>query len=249
MITAQTVIQKAYQFWNKPANTRLPVESVVSALNRITAKIFAKMQLTSLNYFAAVTSAFTVNNTTRQRLITEPVSTIIRAESRPTSSTSEDDWEAEDLWDYGDWNNAQNKPLNAVSVYGNVDGMYFVVNRDTSDREFRLIYETEGDLETIIADGIDAEVNGIPLLFQYLFEYALAFECGELIEDDSEEFAKKKKDKMIFLFQEREAAYRELEQWLRNRKPQSVTTREAFNNRRNNGLHRKGDNNGRGFSF
>lgn len=246
-ITALNVIQKAYEFWGKPANTRLPVNSVVSALNRITAKIFAKMQLTSLNYFAGVTSPFTINST-RKRLITEPVSTVIRAESRPANSTSEDDWEAEDIWDYGDWNNAHNKPMNAVSVYGNVDAMYLVVNRDPTNREFRLVYETEGDLASIIADGIDADINGLPLLFQYLFEYALAFECGELIEDDSEEFAKKKKDKMIFLFQEREAAYRELEQWLKNRKPQSVSIREGFNSRRNTGLHRKG-NSGRGFSF
>lgn len=246
-ITALTVIQKAYEIWHKPANSRLPVESVVSALNRITAKIFARMQLTSLNYFAAVSPAFTVNETTRRRLCTEPVSTVVRAESRPTGSASEDDWEEELIWDYGDWNNSQNKPINAVAFYGTPDELYLVVNRDPANREFRFIYETEGDLESIIADGVDADINGLPLLFQYLFEYALAFECGELIEDDSEEFAKRKDKKMIFLFNERESAYRELDQWLRNRKPQSVTTREAFNNRRNTGLHNKDT--GRGFSF
>lgn len=246
-ITALTVIQKAYELWHKPANTRLPVESVVSALNRITADIFAEMQLTSLNYFAAVSSAFTVSDSTRKRLITEPVSTVVRVESRPSGSSSEDDWEEELLWDYGDWNNAGNKPMNAVSVYGNTDAMYLVVNRDPTDREFRMIYETEGDLEGIIADGIDADINGLPVLFQFLFEYALALECGELIEDDSEEFRKRKKDKMVYLSVKTQQAYESLDKWLKNRKPQSVTTREAFNIRRNNGLNRKDS--GRGFTF
>lgn len=229
-----TIVSRVYEIWEKPSYQRLPVQSVVNALNRSVNSRLAEMQLSSLNYFATVSAPFYIT----ERSIAPPVIDIsvpLRVESRVSGGT-EDDWEEEQTVDFADWNRFIDKPGNFVAFYGVAPDLTMRVNRDVTGREFRIIYETDG----VTSLTIDGELGtAIPQLFYNLLEYDVAMEAGMLIQDHSPEFLQIRKLRMEFLGIRRDESLALWQRWILSRKPQSVTTREAFNSRRNRGLSRK----------
>jgi hypothetical protein len=235
MILANTLLRKVYELWGGISDRRLPIESVLSVMNRVTAQVSVEMQLSGMNFFAKITVPFTMNPNTRSKPLAGfgEIDIPFRVESRGIGSNSEDSWVENTIWNYADWNNANDHPNLAVSFTGVGDSLTMFANRDALSTQFRVAYQTNGGINSF-TESATGEIASLPATFQYLMEYWVALECGLLIQDDSPEFQNIRQLKMAYLAQAKHDSMKSLEKWIQERKPSSVGFAEPFNSKRLN---------------
>lgn len=232
MIQVIQVIREVFRIWDKPAYTRLPPTSVIDALNRVWSFRKVELGLSGGNYLAKYSNIFSIP---ANRLITLDKSATGSSESfveakverRPKNSTFEYDWEEVPTGSYTEWATYQIQPRPFAAFFGSTDTPQMIVNHNPANFHYRLFYEASGSLD---GDGAQSEID-FPDNFRPLLTYDLAIEAGNLIDDQSDAFTVKYNRKMKWLVARQEQSLELFQKWLTTRKPQSVTSRTAFNER------------------
>lgn len=231
------VIREALDLWQNPPFTELTPEAIASCASRCVSDRFLDLSLTPDACFLTVKSnTFTfASSTDREVEISDTVgdvSRVDRVESRPISSTSEDDWEEERIASFENWNDIMERTDgNYVAIYGLSPSLKMVVNRDVSTLSFRIVYQS-------LRDSILTPTSFVrmPVIYRPVLLYDMALEFGELIDNQSPEFAAKKAGKMPYLEGRRADALKRVEKWQRSQRGTSPTTRRAFNDRGGSGI-------------
>lgn len=231
MFTAGDVRREALDLWQNPPVTELPPETVMDAFNRALSRRFLDLDLTpNASFLAQRSKPFTFSSPdAREKNISSigDLSRILRVESRALSSVSDDDWIEERITDFENWNDTMERTDgNFVAFYGTPPALTMIVSGDVSAYEFRIVYEQQQ--AAVTSDTADIL---LPDNFKPLLVYDLALEFGELIDNQSPEFAVKKKSKMVYLLERQSEAKAQIDRWRKAQKGTSITTRRGFNDR------------------
>lgn len=227
-----TINRQALDLWNFPSYTELTLDSQIECANRRIQEVFLELDLTpEASFLAAKSTVFTfASSTAREKTLSSDApncSRVLRVESRAVTSNNEDDWEEERRSSYENWDDTVRRTDgNFCAIYGLPPALTLVVSRDVSALEFRVIYQTmqgreDSTTKTLI----------LPPIFETFFVYDIALEFGEMIDNRSDDFRKKKAEKMAYLLQRRQDAWKKIEKWRRSQKGLSTTTRRPFNDR------------------
>ena len=227
-----SILRQALDLWQNPPFGELSEEAFVGCANRVMTEYGIELDLTpNAAFFTTKSAAFTFSSSTsREKTIPasiDDISRIIRVESRSLTSTNEDDWGSERIASFDGWDEISERgDESVVSFYGRPDELKMVVARDVSNTQFRIIYR---QLQSKIT--ARTELVSFPDIYEPLFVYAIALECGELIDNQSPEFKSKKNDKMPFLAAKLTAAQDRIERWRRSQTGSGTKHRRAFNDR------------------
>lgn len=226
-----TIFREVLALWQGPSYTELSLEDLLAAGNRSVRKALIDLDLTPDAAFLAVNSVAFMFNSSEDRekdlSMLSDLSRPFRVESRGLDSTSDDDWEEERIASFENWNDIMERgDGNYVAFRGTPPALTMIVNRDASDLEFRVVYSQQAVEVTGTSDSI-----ALPPLFKPYLVYDIALEVGELIDNQSPEFLRKKDSKMLYLASRKKEAHDQLNKWRRAQKGTSVTTRRAFNDR------------------
>jgi hypothetical protein len=226
------VFRQALELWQNPPDTELSEETFVNCANRCVTQRGVDLDLTPDACFATVKSnEFQFDGPDSREVSLEGVgitdiSRKIRVESRDLTSTNEDDWEEETIASFDNWNDTMERQGNFVAFYGTTPSILMVVNRDVSDHSFRLVYrQLQPKLASI------SSVVELPDIYEPVLVYDIALEMGELIDNQSPEFLKKKSDKMPYLIGRLKEAVDRADKWRRSQRGTSVTRRRRFDDR------------------
>lgn len=218
--------------WQNPADTELSEEDFISCANRVITQRGLDLDLTPDAAFSTVKSKVFnfASSESRERALAnviDDVSRVIRVESRTAGSTSEDDWGEESRTSYDNWNEITERgDGDFVTFYSNADGLNIVVARDVANLEFRIEYRQLRDKIITPTQLID-----LPAIYEPVLVYDIALEVGELIDNQSDEFRKKKADKMSYLLGRLQDTEKRVDKWRRSQLGAKTTHRRAFNDR------------------
>jgi hypothetical protein len=227
-----SIFRQSLELWQNPPDTELPEETFVNCANRCISQRFLDLDLTPDACFSTVkSSVFTfADSTSRERSledIIDDISRISRIESRIAGSTSDDDWSEEFRTSYDNWNSmAERTDRDYVSIYSGDGALTMVTARDVSTLEFRIVYRQLRDKINTLSEVID-----LPAIYESVLVYDIGLEMGELIDNQSDEFRKKKSDKMPYLLGRLQDAEKRIDRWRRSQNRKPVTHRRAFNDR------------------
>jgi hypothetical protein len=225
--TTGDIIKEVYAAWNRPAETDLPQDDVVTIVNRKVNRLLLLAQLTDRNYLAVLSSPITFGSDREKTLNIDDLSSVVRVESRSLGS-SDDNWSEEVISDFGSWNDAQQSTTDMVAFYGMGDNLKMAVNRDASSLEFRILYETGG----VSLSGFNAMVPMVQDLFKSIIFYGTAAEAGMQIDNMNESAERSRDKKTTYYLAKEQEAIKDYEKWLLNDPGQAVQYREAFNSTR-----------------
>lgn len=229
MFTIGDSIKDVYQFWGRPAESDLPQSDVVTIINRKINRLLLLSQLSTRNYLAGLSTPFTFNGSEMTKTINiDDISAVVRVESRTVGS---DDlaWSEEVISDYGAWNDVMDSRIDSVAFYGNtVDGLTMAVNRDASNLEFRILYETGG----VSLSNFNDSVPVVQDFFRSLIFYGAAADAGMQIQGLTADEEKSRDKKVTYALAQESQAIDDFRKWLLNEPGQAVAYREAFNSTR-----------------
>ncbi|HEX8637577.1 MAG TPA: hypothetical protein VF692_05910 [Pyrinomonadaceae bacterium] len=250
MIHSLKIIREVYGIWNNPAYQRLDPKRVVEALNRVWSQRKLDLGLSGGSFLAQVSQSFSIDSSRSIRVRDSGADisdsfTEARVERRSSSSTKEEDWEEVLTGTFSDWSSFRSLSKPYAAFYGSADNPQMIVNHDPGKFVYRLFYEPVGALSGM--DFLSGNID-LPVLFQALLTYDTAIEAGMLIDDNSAEFAARVNTRTKLLTARQVDALARFERWLSSRKPQSATTRTAFNERREQGGIRS-ETTGSGYKF
>lgn len=226
------ILRDIFAFWGSPSERDLPPEDCLAVINRQVNARLMDLQLTDKNYLAKLSPIIYTGYSGNSRVAEVPIadlSAVVRVESRTANSTSEADWEEEQIADFGAWNDAQSRPQNSVAFVGGVPGgLLMHVNRPANNREFRLMYETGG----VSLSGLTATLPRMQESFRPVLFYPAAAECGMMLAHLDAEGKRDRSEKVAFLLSRETDARKNWEKFINMNRAQSVTYREAFNESR-----------------
>jgi hypothetical protein len=231
MIDTAAVFREVLEFWNGPSEGELSLDAFLSAFNRRVREALLDLDLTPDAAFLAVrSSTFQFDSPdTREKSLSFLVdlSRPIRVESRGLDSSSEDDWMENTHASFENWNDTMERgDDNFIAFYGMPPDLRMIINRDASNEEFRVVYTSQPPSVTSTSDQVV-----LPDHFQPYLVYDISLEVGELIDNYSPEFLKRKADKMAYLLERVKETKTRLDRWRRSQKGTSPTTRRPFNDR------------------
>jgi hypothetical protein len=229
-----SIFRQSLELWQNPAETELPEETFINIANRCLTQRNIDLDLTpDACFFTIKSDTFTFADSTSREAdledlgLADDISRITRVESRSQDSTSEDDWTEETMASFDNWNDVMERgDDNFCAVYGTHPNLKLVVNRDVSDLEFRLVHRV---MQTKITT--TDTVLEIPAIYEPVLIYDIALEMGEVIDNNSPEFMKKKAAKMPYLEARLKDTIERIDKWRRSQTGTSVTRRRAFNDR------------------
>lgn len=227
-----TVFRQSLDLWQNPPDTELSEEAFLGCANRVITQRGLDLDLTADAAFSTVTSEtfyFDSADSREHSLadVMDDISRIVRVESRMLNSTNEDDWGEETRTSYDNWNEiVERGDGDFVTFFSNEDGHSIVVARDVSNLEFRIVYRKLRDKIVTLGEIVD-----LPSIYEPVLVYDIALEMGEIIDNQSDEFRKKKGDKMPYLLGRLQDAEKRIEKWRKSQLGAKTTHRRAFNNR------------------
>lgn len=230
--TVGNLVSDVFAYWNRPSEASLSQMAVITIANRKINRLLLFAMLTDKNYMAVLSPAFTFTGREHSLTFLDDLSTVVRVESRTAGSTSDDNWSDEEIVDFGAWNDAKDRGIDAVAFYGSSPDNYsMVVNRDVDSLEFRIMYETGGVSLTAFGSTVPVFQD----YFRSTIFYGMAAEAGMQL-DDLNEAAERSRDKKVTYALAQEAqSVDDFKRWLLNEPGQSVVFRQAFNDGRAGG--------------
>lgn len=232
-INLSSVLRQVLDLWQNPPVTELSDEAFLAAANRCLTQYNIDLDLTpDAAFHTSVSSAFQFADSDAREKdlsgIVNPLtlSRIVRVESRMATSTNEDDWEEETITSFDNWNDVKERgDADFVAIYGRTGALTLVVARDVSRLQFRVVYRAIQDTIATVT------TISLPPIYEPLLVYDIALEAGELIDDRSPEFHRRKSEKMQYLALRRQGAADRIDAWRLDQKGSSITHRRPFNDR------------------
>ncbi len=227
--TAGNIISDVMAFWNRPSEQELPVRDVITIINRKVNRLLVLMQISDRNYLAELSSPFSFNGSEMTTALTflDQISSIVRVESRSIGS-DDLNWSEEIITDYGAWNDSMDSVIDSVAFYGSGDTLMMAVNRDASNMEFRVLYETGG----VSLASFSETVPTLQGFFRGVVFYGTAAEAGMQLPNLNPQEVGNRNNKVSYALDQEMKATRDFEKWILNTPGQSVQYREAFNSTR-----------------
>lgn len=215
-------------YWNGPSDRELRPDMVIQIINRKVNRLLQLAQLSDRSFLAVLSPPFSFNGSemTKSMSFLDEISSIVRVESR-SAGGDENNWSEETISDFGSWNDATESPIDAVAFYGSGDTLTMAVNRDASNREFRILYETGGVSLSAVNSNIPTQE-----FFRSALFYGVAAEAGMFIDGLDVEGENSRDRKVQFALAQEVQSIEEYKKWLLNEPGQSVQFREAFNSTR-----------------
>ena len=224
------IIRDVFAFWNRPAESDLGQDDVITITNRKINRMLLLAQLTDKNYLAILSPIFTFSGSNRLQVLNlSDLSAIVRVESRAAGNTDENNWTEELIQDYGSWNDVVDSNTNSVAFYGAAPDSYtMAVNRDPSGLEFRVLYETGG----VSLSGFNDAVPVFQNLFRSTIFYGVSAEAGMQIDNLNAEAERSRDKKIQYAIAQEMQSLEDFKHWLHNEPGQSVVYRESFSSTR-----------------
>jgi hypothetical protein len=223
------IYRQVLDLWNNPPYTELSPETLLACANRRITKQSIDLGLTpNAGFFLAISSAFTIDGYSKDLSgVIQDISRPLRVESRSAGSTGDNDWTEQRHVSFENWNDVGERgDGDFIAFYGIPPALTISTQTDGSNTEYRVIYQRLADKATSTSSLLD-----LPNVYEPFLVYDIALEAGELIDNQSPEFQKKKESKMVYLFNRKVEAEEQVDKWRKSQKGSSVTTRRAFNDR------------------
>jgi hypothetical protein len=228
--SAGDITKEVFAYWGRPSELDLRPDDVITILNRKVNRLLQILQVSDKNYLAVLSPAFSFNGTSRTKAITfDDFSTPVRVESRSSGDTNDSNWTEEFIGDFGSWNDAmESQSIDSVAFYGQGDTLTMAVNRDPSNLEFRILYETGNVSLSNFNDSVPALQN----FARGAIFYGTAADAGMMLDNLEPQQENSRDKKVRYVLAQEEQAIDDFKKWVLNTPGQSVAYREAFNSTR-----------------
>jgi hypothetical protein len=198
MIDLGRVLRQVNDIWNNPPYTELSDDTFLDCANRRITQRMLDLNLTpGAGMMLKKSPPFTFSGSVRDMSGLMPDGLrILRLEFRASGSTSDLDWQSVAVMNEEDWPDALERgDKDCCAFYGTPPNLKLELAFEPGDSAFRAVYQVAGaQIDDLTASAVD-----LPNYFEPVLVYDIALECGELIDNQSDEFAKKKSTKMPYL--------------------------------------------------
>lgn len=215
------VVKPVLAFLGRPSQAALPYQDLIEVVSRKVSKRILDLLNSDRNYQAKVVPL----TPSSRDIALNRSGVVVRIESRPFGSTSDDAWEDWTESDYGDWNTVLGRSGRHFATYGSPTRIAF--SSDVANQEFRALVESGDVTLTSLSD--DTKLTDVlrPLLFT-----DTALEAGAMVHDSSAEWERLWTRKERHLRLELPKLERDWTRHINMKRNQGVQYREAFNSNR-----------------